>query len=100
MIVEVAKSSEGYVPEVSYGTHFFQDLVEEKIYYLAVYPGMENNYINDDYLCNTTNLLAKMTPDYQHLSSVIRVISVNSKRNFRVVMDRGKSRALCFSCSL
>ena len=32
VLVELAREEAGHVPEVSYGTHFFQDLVEEDIF--------------------------------------------------------------------
>ncbi len=37
VLVEVALEEAGHVPEVSYGTHFFHDLVEGQILYLPVY---------------------------------------------------------------
>ncbi len=37
-LVEVAVKQGGYTSEPSYGTHFFQDLVETQIYPLGVYP--------------------------------------------------------------
>ena len=37
-LIELAYSQKGITPEPSYGTHFFQDLVESQIYPLAVYP--------------------------------------------------------------
>ena len=39
VLVEMAREEAGQVPEVSYGTHFFLDLVEAQIIYLPVYPG-------------------------------------------------------------
>jgi len=100
VIVEVAKSEGGYVPEVSYGTHFFQDLVEDMIYYLAVYPGLTDNYINETYLKGSSNSLEAMAPEFKSLSDVVRVIKIsNDHKEFRVVMDRKKSRALCFFIS-
>ena len=38
MIIEVARKKGNYVPDVSFGTHFFQDLVESGIRYLPLYP--------------------------------------------------------------
>ena len=99
-IVEVAKSSDGYVPEVSYGTHFFQDLVEDRIYYLAVYPGLAHNFLNEDYLSNAPNLMELMVPEHKKLSTIIRIIKVNSGgKGFQLVMHRGKGRALCYYVS-
>ena len=36
---ELAYSSHGLRPELSYGSHFFQDLVEAGIFYAAIYQG-------------------------------------------------------------
>jgi len=100
VIVEVAKSADGYVPEVSYGTHFFQDLVEDRIYYLAVYPGLAHNFLNEAYLRNISNVFEEMAPEYKKLSQIVRVIRVDgSKEGFRLVMDRRKNRAICFCIS-
>jgi len=100
VIVEVAKTSGGYVPEVSYGTHFFQDLVEDKIYYLAVYPGLDNNYINENYLQSATSLLEEMSPAHKNLSPIIRVIRTDADNmRFQVIMDRRKNRAVCLRIS-
>jgi len=50
-LVEIAVRKGSFVPEVSYGTHFFQELVEEGIFYLALYP--------DEPLCNCGDCLLK-----------------------------------------
>lgn len=100
VIVEIAKSSDGYVPEVSYGTHFFQDLVEDRIYYLAVYPGLSNNSLNEVYLRNAPNEFGEMVPECKKLSQIVRVIKVDRvKEDFRLVMDRQKNKAICFCVS-
>ena len=36
-VIEVSETEAGYVPELSYGSHFFQDLVEAGILYTAVF---------------------------------------------------------------
>ena len=36
---EIAYKQKGMEPDLSFGTHFFQDLVENDIYYVAVFPG-------------------------------------------------------------
>jgi pyruvate,water dikinase len=38
VLIEIARKKGNYLPEPSFGTHFFQDLVESKIRYLALYP--------------------------------------------------------------
>lgn len=96
VIVEVAKSSDGYAPEVSYGTHFFQDLVEDRIYYLALYPGRAHNFLNENYLRDTASVLVEMVPGHIKLSSVVRVIKCTTGSGFRLVMHRQKGQAVCY----
>ncbi|MBW1894778.1 MAG: phosphoenolpyruvate synthase [Deltaproteobacteria bacterium] len=97
LMVEVAKSSGGFVPEVSYGTHFFQDLVEDKIYYLAVYPGFKNNIFNEVLLRNSDSVFSEMVPQFKELEQIVRVIKIEKEKGcFQVVMDRIKSSAACF----
>jgi hypothetical protein len=38
-ISEVSYNEKGLRPELSYGSHFFQDLVEAWTFYTAIYPG-------------------------------------------------------------
>jgi hypothetical protein len=38
MLIEIARRTGSYVPDLSFGTHFFQDLVEAQIRYLPLYP--------------------------------------------------------------
>lgn len=38
VLVEVAELGGGMVPDLSYGSHFFQDLVESRIAYVALFP--------------------------------------------------------------
>jgi hypothetical protein len=41
-VFEIADSRAGYSPELSYGSHIFQDLVEAKILYVAVFENKKN----------------------------------------------------------
>ena len=38
VLIEVARRKGNYVPDLSFGTHFFQDLVEANIRYLPLFP--------------------------------------------------------------
>ena len=37
-LAEVAVSQEGFMPELSFGTHFFHDMVETGIFFIALFP--------------------------------------------------------------
>jgi len=45
MLIEVAKKKKDFVPDLSFGTHFFQDLVEASIKYLPLYPDDEKDLV-------------------------------------------------------
>ena len=44
VLCEIVAMREDLVPDVSLGTHFFNDLVEMDILYLALFPGRRNNH--------------------------------------------------------
>ena len=50
MLIEIARRSGDYVPDLSFGTHFFQDLVEARIRYLPLYPDEAEVAFNEDFL--------------------------------------------------
>ena len=49
-LVELALTRQGLTLEPSYGTHFFQDLVEAQIYPLALYPDERGDFLNWTFL--------------------------------------------------
>jgi pyruvate, water dikinase len=76
VICEIAEMHEGLVPDVSLGTHFFNDLVEMDILYLAVYPENKDYFINKNLLNKQKNLLLEILPEENKWESVIKVIDV------------------------
>jgi hypothetical protein len=46
VLVEIAVAHNGQMPELSYGTHFFQDLVEAGIHSLPLHLGQDNSHFN------------------------------------------------------
>lgn len=76
MLIEIARRKGDYTPDLSFGTHFFQDLVEAGIRYLPLYPDEDGAAFNEDFLLRAPNLLAELAPEYAHLSQVIRAIDV------------------------
>jgi hypothetical protein len=89
MLIEIARSAGNYVPDLSFGTHFFQDLVESSIRYLPLYPD-DDSFLNERLLNRAHNLFAEMVPEFAHLADVVRVIDVaasNDGRVLRVLMN-------------
>jgi hypothetical protein len=97
MLIEIARKQKDYVPEPSFGTHFFQDLVEASIQYLPLYPDESGVIFNEDFLTSQPNILADILPDFAHLAHVIRVIDVPASANgqvLQVLMNAESNEAL------
>jgi hypothetical protein len=102
MLIEVARKKGNYVPDLSFGTHFFQDLVESSIRYLPLYPDETENVFNERFLLNTRNLLPDLLPDHADLADVVRVIdvpSVTDGKVLRILMDANHDEAAAFLTS-
>ncbi len=99
MLIEVARERDGYVPEPSYGTHFFQDLVEADIIYLPLYPDDRRNRFNETFLCESCNRLVQLLPGaaaFEHVIRVIHVPAVSGGRFLRIVMNGLEDRAMAY----
>ena len=85
MLVEIARKKGNYIPELSFGTHFFQDLVESSIRYLPLYPDEDNSVINDDFLSGSKNILSEILPEFASYSEAVRIIDVAKSSNGRIL---------------
>jgi pyruvate,water dikinase len=99
LMVEIAKEKGGYTPELSFGTHFFQDLVESNIRYLPLYPDQEDNLFNDQTLLEMENKLSKIVQGYKNFEHVVRVIAISDilpGGTLSVIMDGEANEALAY----
>ena len=79
-LVEVTSQQNGFSAEPSYGTHFFQDLVESQIYPLAVHPDEPGDHLNWDFLKKSENQIHKYFPEETKASGCIKVIHIPRER--------------------
>ena len=99
LLIEIAKKRGGYLPELSFGTHFFQDLVEAQIQYLPLYPDEDGNLLNEKFLLLPPNRLTEVLTNYRDLENVIKVIKVDdliTGGNLWVAMDGEQNKALAY----
>ena len=96
VICEVSESKAGYNPELSYGSHIFQDLVEAEILYTAVFENEHTKQYHPEKLTVFENALAVTAPDFADLDSVIRICDV-SGRNCILYNDLREEK-LILSC--
>ncbi|MBW1712015.1 MAG: hypothetical protein JRJ59_02550 [Deltaproteobacteria bacterium] len=73
---EVAFATDGSTPEVSYGTHFFNDLVEADIVPLPIYPDEPGTTFNRSFFLDNPSLTSQLAPGFNSLNQVVRVIRV------------------------
>jgi hypothetical protein len=76
VLIEIARKKGNYVPDLSFGTHFFQDLVEASIRYIPLYPDEKGIIFNEDFLLKSPNALFELLPAYSNLSDSVHVIEV------------------------
>lgn len=92
VIGEVASREAGFSPELSYGSHFFQDLVESGIFYVALPDGEGGVRFDASRLLTRTNLLQEVAPAPEHLVDVIRVVAAEG---LEVWSDIATQTVLC-----
>ena len=80
VLVELASKKGGYSSEPSYGTHFFQDLVETQIYPLAISAEEPGDYLNLDFIREADDHSAEFIPEASAASRCIKVIHIPSER--------------------
>jgi pyruvate, water dikinase len=98
-LIEVALKKGKYVPELSFGTHFFQDLVEANIRYLPLYPDDEGVHFNWAFFKNSRSILKEIIPEYAHLEKTLRVIDVPANANgqfLRILTNADQDLAVGF----
>jgi len=99
VLIEIAHRRGEYVPEVSYGTHFFQDLVEDGIYYLALHPDEAGVVFQEPFLASLPNALAEVSPRDAELAGCLRVIRVADAvpgRKLHLAMNGEAGEAMCW----
>jgi len=99
VLVEIAREEAGHLPEVSYGTHFFQDLVESDIPYLPVYPDDDATDFNTEFFSRSPNILKDLLPELSSFEEVVHVINVplaTGGAPAKVIADPQTRQAICF----
>jgi len=101
-LVELAGKDIGASPEPSFGTHFFQDLMEADIYPLAVFLDEKDTVFKRDFFYTTPNRLPNFIKTDNRILDTLRLIAVEDFRpnhHMDLVMDGQKSRAVAYLVS-
>lgn len=92
---EIAYTAGNLMPELSFGTHFFQDLVETNIFYLALFPDNPEVIFHRSILDRFENSIESLEPDSSKYRDVIKVYETNEK-NLRIMADIVSQKLICF----
>lgn len=74
VLCEIDTMHEGLVPDLSLGTHFFHEMVEMNILYVALFHAAKENLFREDALMGAANRLADVCPDEARWAGVVRVL--------------------------
>jgi pyruvate, water dikinase len=99
VLVEAGRTEAGHEPELSYGTHFFQDLVEADIIYLPVFPDQPASQFNTRFFLKAPNVLAQLLPEYAEFQDWVQVIDVPAAAkgmSAHVMADTQSRTAVCY----
>jgi hypothetical protein len=98
-LIEIAQTGTAGTPEVSYGTHFFQDLVESQIYPVPLYLSDADTVFKRSFFEGSPNLLAELLPDGADYARYIKVLDVplmTGGRYLNLIMDSTQDEGVAY----
>jgi hypothetical protein len=92
---EIAFSDGNLMPELSFGTHFFQDLVETSIFYIAIFPEKKDTVFNDNWLKQLKDIFTQLLPQSLRFKDIISVYDTGAK-GLKIMSDVVSQKVICF----
>lgn len=96
VLCEIDTMHEGLIPDLSLGTHFFNDLVETDMLYIAFYGSKKTNILNEELLNGLPNRLVKMIPEAAAWSQAVRVVDLPDNKRFIISADNMNQKAVVY----
>lgn len=94
VICEYEDSEIGFMPELSYGSHMFQDLVESEMFYVAMMD-KHNNIFNKDFWREEESLFSAILPDVANPSNIVRVFEAGAQKPLNLFADFKNENVTC-----
>ena len=82
------------MPDLSFGTHFFQDLVEGDIFYIALFPEKQEIIFNKEMFLQMPNRLADLIPESSKYAHVVKVYDLEQEQ-LQVMCDILSQKVIC-----
>lgn len=97
IICELALMHAGLVPDISLGSHFFNDLVETDMMYCAVFPEKEGHRIGEAAIMGLPDALESLVPGAGRWGKVVRAVErAEGSRAIRVYMNSITQEGICY----
>lgn len=96
-LVEMSVVSDAGVPSLSYGTHFYQDLVETGIHSLPLHLADPRSTFRWEFFQNGKNQLERLSPDDVELAPYLKVIDLQQEaedRRLTILMDGSRDETV------
>jgi len=94
VICEVSYKDGGYMPELSFGSHFFHDLVETGIFYASIFEDDNTVKFNINFFKNIKSILMDICPDCSEVMDIIKVYDV-SNAGLILFFDMINNKTVC-----
>ncbi|MHB1346780.1 MAG: PEP/pyruvate-binding domain-containing protein [Candidatus Humimicrobiaceae bacterium] len=94
IICEVSYKDAGYMPELSFGSHFFHDLVETGIFYASIFEDNNTLRFNNNFLDNSENALQKICDNCNEALNIVRVCDMSDQELY-LYSDIMSGRTVC-----
>jgi hypothetical protein len=92
---EISFTGNNVMPELSFGTHFFQDLVETGIFYVALFPENKEVSINQSLFDARSKTVSRKFPHYKQYENVVRIFDMKEK-GLKIVADIMTQKVMCY----
>jgi len=92
-VCEVSYRQAGLMPELSFGSHFFQDIVESDIFYAAIFDGEPNVVFHPENILGRKNLFGEILPEEKAWERVIHLAHVTGLTLYSDIISQ---KMLCF----
>ncbi|QEE16177.2 PEP/pyruvate-binding domain-containing protein [Promethearchaeum syntrophicum] len=96
IIGEIAEMHEGLVPDISLGSHFFNNLVELDMVYFALNPDKEEDYLDREFFQKSPNQLKHLVPNSDQMEEVIKVIDFQHEDELLINLNSLSQQAICY----
>lgn len=92
IVCEVSDNRAGYMPELSYGSHMFQDLVEAEIIYGAIWNDKKTLQYHPELLKQYPDRFSEICGDFSELAGMIQVRETD---DWYFLLDAVTNHSIC-----